>query len=173
MKRENAAADLTTRLEAIRTEIAAVDELTAETANARVTRAEAIARIDAALAQATGTAGRWSWSHKANVFAFAHAPRLTRGLLVPDPVAGTVSEIGGWLVATFGDAIRARLIAGLPEDAPGVSAADRTRKLAELATRRLDLERREERLILEAEVAGVTLDRRGDLSPAVYLETTL
>ncbi len=58
-------------------------------------------------------------------------------------------------------------------DADALPTAERTNKLEALKSDRLELELREERLVLEAEAAGVRLDRRGDLSPAVYLETVL
>lgn len=166
-QRNGAAVDFVTELQRLRAEIAAIDEEIVTTTNARVTREEAIARIDAVIA----SAGTWKWPAKANEFAFAHPPTNPRARILPNAAAPTW-ELLDWILATFPDVIRERLLAGLPDD-PGISAAERTRRLADLAAQRLDLERREERLILEAERARIALDRRGDLSPSVYLETTL
>ena len=168
-KQNGGAVDFAAALAAIRDELAALDAEVTKVNHARVTRDEAIQRIDAALA---GASGGWSWPAAANGFSLQRAPMRPISALVPREDARPW-EICSWLLATFPERIRELLIAHLPDAADALPTAERTKKLEALAAERLELERREERLVLEAEAAGVRLDRRGDLTPSVYLETTL
>ena len=164
------AVDFAAALAALRNELAEVDAEVVKVSRARVTREQAIERIDAALGGVAGAG--WSWSSAANAFSLASPPMRPLAALVPAQDARPW-ELCSWLLNTFPDVIRARLVDHLPDAADALPSGDRMKKLAALAAERLDLERREERLVLEAEAAGVRLDRWGDLTPSVYLETTL
>ena len=168
-KRSVDAVDFFGEVEAIRAELAGIDKEAAELASARVSRDEAIARIDAALADC---AAGWKLEAKANAFTLASPPVQPRRAIVPTAAHDVVDQVASFLAAIFGPQIREAMIAHLPAD-PGLSKAERAERLRVLAERRRELERREELLILEAEANGVTIDRRGDLSPDVYLATTL
>src|SRR5438132_5698564 len=137
-------------LATIREAIAAIDLEIARVRRARVPREEAIARIDAALADA---ATYWDWASKATLFCSPDPPAEPHRALVPDAHPA-------FLAAVLTPVIRERLVAALPDDPDTISSAERPAKLEALAAERLDLERREERLVLEAEAAGVRLDRR-------------
>ena len=167
-QQNGAAVDFAAALAALRNELATLDAEVVRVTRARVTRDEAIGRIDAALAGVAGSG--WSWRAAANVFSLASPPMRPPAALVPQQDARPW-ELCQWLLATFSEPIRERLVANLPDAADALPSGERSQKLEALAAARLDLERREERLILEAEAAGVRLDRRGDLTPAVYLET--
>jgi len=162
--------DFVAAVATIREAIAAIDLEIVRVRRARVPREEAIARIDAALAVLSG---QWDWAANANRFCFPDPPDDPRCLLVPHAHNDITFIIPAFLAAALTPVIRERLVAALPDDPNTISSAERPAKLEALAAERLDLERREERLVLEAEAAGVRLDRRGDLTPSVYLETAL
>lgn len=53
---------------------------------------------------------------------------------------------------------------------PAMTDAERNKCLKELRAKLRDLEKREEAIILQAEEAGLGIERRSDIDPAVFLE---
>lgn len=94
------------------------------------------------------------------------------GQLAPsDLIPGTPEGLFDFLCATLGDRIIEQLATLLGEQCrAGLSSAERAQRLAELDAALGKLERAEEKLISEAEAAGLTLLRRADADPAVILE---
>jgi len=96
-------------------------------------------------------------------------------LAAPDLVAGisTESALEGLLARLLGPALVDLLVEEIdraPEGrAPGLPSAARPAKLAELEARIFALECEEERLIEEAEAAGITIERRADADPCAVL----
>ncbi|MFW5453525.1 hypothetical protein [Thioalkalivibrio sulfidiphilus] len=79
------------------------------------------------------------------------------------------ADLGPVLAALFSDQVKAAILDALPADADAIPMADRPGRLAELDARVRELEAEEERLIEEAEAAGVEITRRPDASPEAIL----
>jgi hypothetical protein len=79
------------------------------------------------------------------------------------------ADLGPVLAALFSDQVKAAILDALPADADAIPMADRPGHLAELDARVRELEAEEERLIEEAEAAGVEITRRPDASPEAIL----
>src|SRR5206468_2339223 len=129
--------DLVAALATIREAIAAIDLEIARVKRARVPREEAIARIDAALADASR---QWDWAAKANRFCFPNPPDDPRRVLVPDAHNDITLIIPAFLAAAVTPVIRERLVAALPDDPDTISSAERPAKIDALAAQRLELE---------------------------------
>lgn len=102
---------------------------------------------------------------------FAH-PGRSAGRPFQIPVRGgdqRGADLGPVLAALFRDRIKDALLDALPADDKAVAMADRPGKLAELDARVRELEAEEERLIEEAEAAGLEIARRPDASPEAIL----
>lgn len=81
-------------------------------------------------------------------------------------------DIGPLLCWLLGDTIKRRLT-GLMEQSnyiEGLPAAEREVAVSKIKSQILDLERTEEAIIIEAEEAGFSIQRRTDFDPAVVLE---
>ncbi|MDN3518315.1 hypothetical protein QWY84_11890 [Aquisalimonas lutea] len=78
-------------------------------------------------------------------------------------------DVGPLMASLFRDQVREAILQELPEDDGAVAMAERPGKLAELEKKIRELERHEENLIVEAEAAGVEIQRRPDASPDVIL----
>lgn len=81
-------------------------------------------------------------------------------------------DLGGLLCFCMGDTIKAKLAETIKamEFDEGPPAAERPELIKALDKQILDLERKEEALIREAEAAGIKLLRHPDANPAVVLE---
>ncbi len=102
---------------------------------------------------------------------FAH-PGRSAGRPFQVPVRGgdqRGADLGPVLAALFREQVKAAVLDALPADADAIPMADRPGKLAELDARIRDLEGAEEALIVEAEAAGVEIQRRPDASPEAIL----
>ena len=85
------------------------------------------------------------------------------------------ADAAGLLCWLMGDAIKAKLseaiaAAELPEGAP---AADRPRLRRDLAAQLDRMEINEERLVVEAQAAGIEVQRRSDVRPEIVLSLSL
>lgn len=81
-------------------------------------------------------------------------------------------EFAAIMVAFLGDELAARVKAQVQEvyaDRPGISDAEREKRLAQLDRDLLDAELAEESLIRAAEAAGFTIARRADSDPRAVL----
>ena len=149
-----------------------------------------IAEIDAEwqrLVEAPSTSEELTASALAAVSAIADRgrPSLKLGARAGDPFSlaktfngdflGDGRAVGGagahFLVWLLRDVIEARLVAEIGPDVPGAISYDaREKRFADLAARKLDLERREEAAIVAAEAAGMSAKRRRDADPRAVLE---
>ena len=149
---------------------AAIEEKKAELARiarAAVPEVEALARLDVYL---EAQAARFDTPR----IGFLTGPHGLGGADI-----GVIGGIEAALATICRDAMRAELARrvgllyaenGMGADA--VATADRPRLLDEARTALRALEIDEERLIMQAEAAGLDVDRREDADPAVVLETT-
>lgn len=100
---------------------------------------------------------------------------LTRGkpgTLTPDPLVLGPDHIAAAIVGLLRPAIEASLTQALEhycERNPGLSAAERADRLAQIDGEIARLEREEESLIRAGETAGLIINRRPDASPAAVL----
>ncbi len=98
-----------------------------------------------------------SVSHEGEGF----GPRTLRGQLAP------------LLCCLFGDAVKDKLLPLVrvhAEEAGGISTEDKAKQLKSLNAKLVKLEVKEEKLITEAEQAGIWIDRRSDCRPEIVLE---
>ncbi len=172
-------ADPRVELGAIREEIAALELEGEAIASAPVPRAEALARLDEAHASvAKKVAARRAGAVPA--FFSPHGVSDVSRLGVVDGFGGVARELEQAIreaaeerfLATVAEWRKA--IEAYPENGtPAISSADRPKRLAAIARKRADLERREEHIILAAERDDMELDRRADASTAIALCTVL
>lgn len=88
-----------------------------------------------------------------------------------DLIPGTDEGLFDFLCAAIGDRIIEQLATLLEERcAEGLSAVERSKRLAAIDVELLKLGRSEEKLISDAERAGITIIRRSDADPAIVLE---
>lgn len=79
------------------------------------------------------------------------------------------TDVGPLLCAMFPERVRDAVMAGVNTDADAVPMSERPARLAELDRQVLELECAEEDTIREAAAAGVTIERRPDVSPDAIL----
>lgn len=83
--------------------------------------------------------------------------------------AANGADLGPLLCAVMPDQVRAMVMATVETDADALPMKDRPARLAELDRQVLALECEEEDTIREAAAAGVTIERRPDVSPDAIL----
>lgn len=154
----------TQEIEALRADIVSAKAEIAETERASAPREEAIERIRSFVALEAARrppAGR----------SFAHATPARVSMLA----YGNADEVLAWLAAAVPEKLQELFIADvdrrLAEAPAGLPAAEREERVAMLEARLRSLEAREERLLREAETAGVELDRRADAAVEIIIAT--
>jgi hypothetical protein len=169
------------RLDQIRSERASVLQSIAPLKRAFLPLPEAEARMRAYI---DDVAAKW----EPNVAPFARDGDLSVGFeflpkfsMVTHPSGGGSllqgqDRLHAFLCFAFGEPLRKALTArlrALLEGQKTVGANERACEIHTLGLRVLELEVDEERVILQAEGQGLTVDRRGDADPEVVLTTTL
>ena len=161
--------------EALRDVRAAIAKGTEEISNvqsARLPLDEALPRIPALVDQ---LAGRW----RLNAADLAHAGPTSVDALFGEAVMGDAWVLAGFVATVARDALISLLERQLRKayadvDAKTCVPADaRAARIAELRAKRLALEQDEERLVLQAEAAGLQVDRRPDADPAAIFTVFL
>lgn len=154
----------TQELEALRAEIVSSKAEIEATERASAPREEAIERIRAFVAL---EAARRPPAGKA--FAHSTPARVT---MLP---YGNSEEVLSWLAAAVPEKLEELFLADvdarLAEAPAGLPAAEREERVSLLEARLRSLEAREERLLREAETAGVELDRRADADVEIIIAT--
>ena len=110
-------------------------------------------------------------AHKINVERFM-GPTFQPGMLPVATFSSIESALCRVLPGPMAEFLRAELTAHLVGRAKGISGATRAKTRARLDREIRDLEISEEALILRMEADGAEVDRRGDMSPSVFLEIT-
>ncbi len=141
--------------------IGALQDQRAETADAALPPNEAEANIDRQL----------DWVQNHPILGYAPAG-LSGGSVDADELVKWLGK-PGFLVETFHDQIRARLLHLYDEEVadakPGLPAAERHKRLAELDAEILELGKAEEVLIERLEAEGVDVVRRPEADPRIAL----
>lgn len=153
--------------ETVRAEIRKTEASAEATRVAPLPRAELIRAIEAEVDAAAKVPSVSATRRDGRPARLAEALRIAAagpgGSIMGDAGAGTWT----WLLA---DLLKERLVELIPESIPGaLTDAQRDRKLADLANRKLELERIEEHLIQSAEREGRAVQRRSDASPLAIL----
>lgn len=112
----------------------------------------------------------------AQIESIATPPRLRHGVLEwprhvvnSNGTAVTMVNIEGLMAWLHGPAIVAKMMEEIDAGGPGITAADRARKLAALQTKLVDSLRLEAAAAMEAEQAGQRIERRRHVHPAILL----
>ncbi|MDZ4345865.1 MAG: hypothetical protein U1E51_25915 [Candidatus Binatia bacterium] len=172
-KIESALFDLKQTLEKLPAELADLHAASNGIANRPSTVAENVATFTAAI-NAIAKDGFQEWRH----FVATPSPDQKTAADLLTPIFGNVTDdfrhIVGNLLAAFSDEFKKKLptfFASLAEPNQ-ISEEDRRLQLAEYATKIKLLEEQEEGIYSQLEQVGATVDRRADLSPAVFLESS-
>ena len=169
-KIEIALFDLKQTLENIHAELADLHAASMGIANRPSTVAENVATFTAALDDMAKD-GFQEWRH----FLTTPSPDQKTAADLLRPVFGEIAadfrHIIGNILPVFADEFKRRLPAFFVSIAPGnqISEVDRQKQIAEYAEKIRFLEEQEEGIYSQLEQVGATVDRRADMSPAVFL----
>ncbi len=110
-------------------------------------------------------------AHKINVERFM-GPTFQPGMLPVATFSSIESALCRVLPGPMAEFLRAELTAHLVGKPKGVSGATRAKTLARLDREIRELEIQEELAVCGMEASGAEVDRRGDMSPEIFLEIT-
>lgn len=137
--------------------------------DAKLSKAEALRRVDEFLQslRERHDLPAYSFTEPGSTF-----PRLVQceSFANSRETADAVESLLAWLFPTVLREVLAARIEEAYVDGDGIDATQRQAKLASARKKLLDLEIEEERLILRAEEAGLTIHRRHDADPRALLE---
>lgn len=161
---KQAAGDLAGGLDQIRTRIAELQEVIHQTEGIDVAKAEALKRLDhcARRARAAGVA----------VIPISSFITPEGDGRLPITAMSPAPYLHDFWVSLHADDIKARLAERIERhyaEHPGISDAERDKRLSKLEGELADLEITEERLTRTAERAGLPVLRRADASPLIVL----
>jgi hypothetical protein len=157
--------DFAKQLDSTRNKIAALQSQLAGLQSAPLPKAEALARVDAAVDRLRDNGDRYRPHPTGAVFAWPE-----HGAVRFDP--NRIGEVLAWM---FPDAMRDALqreVAAFytAHGSDGTAPADLEQQRAKVARELFEHELHEERLITEAEAAGFRFDRRPDADPRAIAE---
>jgi len=158
--------DFLTALAAVRADIDKTRAERVRVANLPCSRAEAVERIEALVAE---LAAAWAPGGLGRVM----APTYRRGVALIDE---RPAQLASMVARIAGPALVAELVAEVDRTLGGqvtITASDRAARLEQLDAAIEGLEVREETLIREAADAGHDIDRRPDAPPAIVLAAAL
>jgi hypothetical protein len=165
-------ADIGDALHTVRAAIAKVAEEISHVQSARLPLDEALPRIAPLVDQ---LAARW----RSNVADLAHPGPTSVDILFGEAAQSDAWSLAGMVAAVHREAVigtlETRLRAAYADVDPAscIPMAARAVRITDLRAQKLVLEQSEERLVLEAERAGLQVDRRGDADPAAVFTTFL
>lgn len=153
-------------VESIRAAIGELETERAAIANAPVPLAEATHAVTATIARLTASAGYTPASVVLDAAERGEPAALDVHAMRPNEIVGFLA---GCLRPVLRQALTEQLEEHYRDLQPGLPADERAQRLADLDRQLLDLNREEERLIVELAELGIAIDRRPDASPAAVL----